>query len=137
VLDTAAFTSTLSADSLLGGWRRAAPSARSRTSKGGDSSVERGGHPVRQRDLILESLSRAYFLERDGATEIRGEVTDDLDTALGSVRAAGAAASVATRGRPTYRGTPDYLGLRYDPMLSLRDLAEGVPFIVLAPRRRP
>jgi hypothetical protein len=96
-----------------------------------------GGLRSAQRDSILDSLSRAYFLERDGATEVRGEVTDDLDTALGSVRAAGAAASVATRGRPSYRGTPDYLGLRYDPMLSLRDVAEGVPFIVLAPRRRP
>ena len=96
-----------------------------------------GGTRSAQRDLILDSLSRAYFLERDGAAEIRGEVTNDLDTALGSVRAAGAAASVATRGRPTYRGTPDYLGLRYDPMLSLRDVAEGVPFIILAPRRRP
>jgi hypothetical protein len=96
-----------------------------------------GGLGSAQRDSILDSLSRAYFLERDGATEVRGEVTDDLDTALGSVRAAGAAASVATRGRATYRGTPDYLGLRYDPMLSLRDVAEGVPFIVLAPRRRP
>jgi hypothetical protein len=96
-----------------------------------------GGLQSAQRDSILDSLSRAYFLEHDGATEVRGEVTDDLDTALGSVKAAGAAASVATRGRPTYRGTPDYLGLRYDPMLSLRDVAEGVPFIVLAPRRRP
>jgi hypothetical protein len=69
--------------------------------------------------------------------EIRNEVIGDLDTALGSLRVAGAAASVGARGRPTYRGTPDYLGLRYDPMLSLRDVAEGVPFIVLAPRRKP
>jgi hypothetical protein len=96
-----------------------------------------GGVGSAQRDSILENLSRAYFLEHDGATEIRHEVTDDLDTALGSLRAAGAAATVGARGGPTYRGTPDYLGLRYDPMLSLRDVAEGVPFIVLAPRRRP
>lgn len=95
-----------------------------------------GGISSAQRDSILESLGRAYFLERDGATEIRREVTDDLDKALGSLRAAGAAASVGARGRPTYRGAPDYLGLRYDPMLSLRDVAEGVPFIVLAPRRK-
>lgn len=99
--------------------------------------VTSGGVDSAQRDAILKGLSRAYFLERDGATEIRGEVTEDLDTALGSLRAAGAAASVGARGRPTYRGTPDYLGLRYDPMLSLRDVAEGVPFIVLAPRRKP
>jgi hypothetical protein len=95
-----------------------------------------GGVESAQRDSILESLSSAYFLDRDGATEIRSEVTEDLDTALGSLRAAGAAASVGARGRPTYRGTPDYLGLRYEPMLSLRDVAEGVPFIVLAPRRK-
>ena len=68
--------------------------------------------------------------------EIRSEVRQDLDTAIGSLRAAGAAASVGARGRPTYRGTADYLGLRYDPMLSLRDVAEGVPFIVLGPRKR-
>jgi hypothetical protein len=95
-----------------------------------------GGIDAAQRDRILESLSAAYFLERDGATEIRSEVNADLETALGSLRAAGAAASVGARGRTTYRGTPDYLGLRYDPMLSLRDVAEGVPFIVLAPRRK-
>jgi hypothetical protein len=96
-----------------------------------------GGIASAQRDFILQDLSRAYFLERDGATEIKREVADDLDTALGSVRAAGAAASAGVRGRPTYRGTADYLGLRYEPMLSLRDIAEGVPFIVLPPRRRP
>lgn len=95
-----------------------------------------GGVVSSQRDSMLESLSRAYFLEREGATEIREEVGSDLDTALGSIRAAGAAATVGARGRSTYRGTPDYLGLRYDPMLSLRDVAEGVPFVVLAPRRR-
>jgi hypothetical protein len=98
--------------------------------------VAAGGLEAVQRDSILDSLNRAYFLNRDGATEVRSEVIEDLETALGSLRAAGAAASVASRGRPTYRGTPDYLGLRYDPMLSLRDVAEGVPFIVLAPRRR-
>jgi hypothetical protein len=96
-----------------------------------------GGVGSVQRDSLLESLGRAYFLDRDGAAEVCSEVTSDLDTALGSLRAAGAAAGVAARGGPTYRGTPDYLGLRYDPMLSLRDVAEGVPFIVLAPRRRP
>lgn len=90
-----------------------------------------------QRDELREALGRAYFLERDGATEIREEVTEDLDRALGSLRVAGAAASVGVRGRNTYRGTPDYLGLRYEPMLSLRDVAAGVPFIVLGPRRRP
>jgi hypothetical protein len=96
-----------------------------------------GGVESAQRESILGNLDRAYFLQRDGATEISDEVTEDLDRALGSLKAAGAAASVAVRGGPTYRGTPDYLGLRYDPMLSLRDVAEGVPFIVLAPRRRP
>lgn len=96
-----------------------------------------GGIQSAQRDSVLDSLGRAYFLGRDGAMEIRNEVIGDLDTALGSLRVAGAAASVGARGRPTYRGTPDYLGLRYDPMLSLRDVAEGVPFIVLAPRRKP
>jgi hypothetical protein len=95
-----------------------------------------GGIGSAQPEAILSNLERAYFLDRDGATEIRGEVRQDLDTAIGSLRAAGAAASVGTRGRPTYRGTADYLGLRYDPMLSLRDVAEGVPFIVLGPRKR-
>jgi hypothetical protein len=98
--------------------------------------MDAGGIESAQRDSILDGLGRAYFLDRDGATEIRDEVTADVDRALGSLRAAGAAASVGARGRPTYRGSPDYLGLRYDPMLSLRDVAEGVPFIVLAPRRR-
>jgi len=99
-------------------------------------ALNAGGIESAQRDSMLDTLGRAYFLERDGATEIRREVTEDLDTALGSLRVAGAAASVGARGRPTYRGTPDYLGLRFDPMLSLRDVAEGVPFIVLAPRRK-
>ncbi len=98
--------------------------------------TDAGGLEAAQREPILESLSSAYFLEHEGATEIRDEVVEDLDTALGSLRAAGAAASVGARGRPTYRGTPDYLGLRYTPMLSLRDVAEGVPFIVLGSRRK-
>ena len=99
--------------------------------------VNAGGIPSAQRDAIFETLSAAYLLDRDGAGEVREEIAADLDTALGTLRAAGAAASAGVRGRPTYRGTPDYLGLRYDPMLSLRDVAEGVPFIVLAPRRKP
>lgn len=98
--------------------------------------VDAGGIESAQRNGLLGALSRSYFLERDGATEIREEVTNDLDTALGSLRVAGAASGVGARGRPTYRGTPDYLGLRYEPMLSLRDVAAGVPFIVLGPRRR-
>lgn len=97
---------------------------------------ESGGMATVQRDALLAALGRAYFLDREGAGEIRAEVTEDLDHALGSLRVAGAAASVGGRGRPTYRGTPDYLGLRYEPMLSLRDVAAGIPFIVLGPRRR-
>jgi hypothetical protein len=99
--------------------------------------VQAGGIESAQRDSILEILDQAYFLNREGATEIRDEVTSDLDKALASIRVAGAAATVGTRrGRSTYQGVPDYLGLRYDPMLSLRDVAEGVPFIILAPKRR-
>lgn len=99
-------------------------------------AVNAGGVESAQRDSVLSSLERAYNLEHDGATEISREITRDLDTALGSLKVAGAAATVGTKGRPTYRGTPDYLGLRYDPMLSLRDIANGIPFIVLAPRRK-
>jgi hypothetical protein len=96
-----------------------------------------GGVASAQPGAILESLSAAYFLQRDGATEVQAEIVEDLKTALGTLRAAGAAAAVNARGGPNYRATPDYLGLRYEPMLSLRDVAEGVPFIILSPRRRP
>lgn len=100
-------------------------------------AVKAGGIESAQRDAFLSILGRAYNLEHDGATEISREIIRDLDTALGSLKVAGAAATVGTKGRPTYRGAPDYLGLRYDPMLSLRDIANGIPFIVLAPRRKP
>ncbi len=99
-------------------------------------SPAEGGIESAQRDSVLEILERAYFLERDGATEIKNEVVADLDRALSSLRVAGAAATVGARGRLSYQGAPDYLGLRYDPMLSLRDVAEGVPFVILPPKRR-
>lgn len=97
--------------------------------------VAAGGIEAAQRDALLEGLRRAYGLDKDGATEIAEEISGDLNTALANLRMAGAGATLAARSRPSYQGTPDYLGLRYEPMLSLRDVAEGIPFIVLSPRR--
>jgi hypothetical protein len=34
-----------------------------------------------------------------------------------------------------YRATAENLGLEYSPMTSLRDVAEGIPFITLPDRR--
>lgn len=97
--------------------------------------VAGGGIDAAQPDALLEGLRRAYGLDKDGASEIAEEIAADLNTALANLRMAGAGATLAARSRPNYQGTPDYLGLRYEPMLSLRDVAEGIPFIVLSPRR--
>ena len=62
--------------------------------------------------------------------------TTECARAVESLRAAGAAASAAAGGNRGYRPTADYLGLEHPPMTSLRDVAEGIPFIVLSDRSR-
>jgi hypothetical protein len=96
-----------------------------------------GGVAGVQRDAIVAALREAYLADRDEAAELRAEIDDDVDTALSYIRSAGAAAGAASRGRPQYRGTGDHLGLAYEPMTSLRDVAEGIPFFTVADRRRP
>ncbi len=98
--------------------------------------IESGGLKTAQEPEILRVLEDAYVVQREGALELRREITEDIHTALASLRVAGAGAASITRGRPTYRGTPDYLGLRYEPMVSLRDVAEGLPFIPLTEKRK-
>lgn len=95
-----------------------------------------GGLDDVQLEELLAALQRSYLAEWDGASELREELTARVETAMSSIRAAGAAAGAATGRRPNYRGTPDYLGLEYEPMTSLRDVAEGLPFFVLPERRR-
>jgi len=88
-------------------------------------------------EALLDALGEAYMTDREEAAELRRELADRVLTAISSLRSAGAAASASIGGRPHYRGTGDYLGLEYTPMTSLRDIAEGIPFYVLADRRRP
>lgn len=95
-----------------------------------------GGLDAVQLEALLTALQESYLAEWDGASELRDELIARVETAVSSIRAAGAAAGAAAGSRPNYRGTPDYLGLEYEPMASLRDVAEGLPFFVLAERRR-
>jgi hypothetical protein len=99
--------------------------------------AEAGGLPEVQREALLEALELAYLASWDGASELKKELADRVDTAVSSIRAAGAAAGAAVGKRPTYRATGDYLGLEYEPMASLRDVAEGIPFYVHPEKRRP
>ena len=98
--------------------------------------TDMGGLAEVQADALLEALEESYLLDADGAAELKEEVAHRLRIALASIRAAGAAAGAAAGRRPTYRGTGDYLGLEYEPMASLRDVAEGLPFYVSQERRR-
>lgn len=98
--------------------------------------VASGGLADVQREALLSALELAYLTAWDGAGEFKQELADRVDTAVSSIRAAGAAAGAAVGKRPTYRGTGDYLGLEYEPMVSLRDVAEGIPFYVLQDKRR-
>jgi hypothetical protein len=95
-----------------------------------------GGLSAAQKAELLASLEKAYLTDWDGARELLAELDGRLDTALSSIRAAGAGAGAARGAGPRYRGTGDYLGLEYDPMSSLRDVAEGLPFYILQDRRR-
>jgi hypothetical protein len=96
-----------------------------------------GGLAEVQGESLLAALERSYLTDSDGAGELRDELIERVDAAVQSIRAAGAAAGAASGRRPIYRATGDYLGLEYEPMTSLRDVAEGLPFHVLQERRRP
>jgi hypothetical protein len=100
-------------------------------------ALDAGGLESVRVETLLAALGEAYLTDRDEAEELRPELDDRVRVAVDSIRAAGAAASAALGGRPQYRGTGDYLGLEYTPMISLRDIAEGIPFYVLAERKRP
>lgn len=95
-----------------------------------------GGLPEAQRKALLESVELAYLAAWDGASELKQELAARIDTAVSSIRAAGAAAGAAVGKKPLYRATGDYLGLEYEPMTSLRDVAEGIPFYVIQERQR-
>ena len=95
-----------------------------------------GGLPEAQRKALLESVELAYLAARDDASELRQELGARIDTAVSSIRAAGAAAGAAVGKKLIYRATGDYLGLEYEPMTSLRDVAEGIPFYVLQEKHR-
>jgi hypothetical protein len=96
-----------------------------------------GGLPGAQPEALLDALGLAYELDRDEAVELRPEIADALHAAISNIRAAGAASGAAVGTRIRYRGTGDHLGLGHDPMTSLRDVAQGLPFYVLQDRRRP
>ena len=100
-------------------------------------SPDAGGLESVRPEALLEALGEAYLTDRDEAEELRPELDDRVHVAVDSIRAAGAAASAALGGRSRYRGTGDYLGLEYTPMISLRDIAEGIPFYVLQEKKRP
>lgn len=97
---------------------------------------DNGGLAEAQTEPILSALAEAYMLSREEAAELRDELEQHVRAAISSIRAAGAAAGAAVGARTQYRATGDYLGLEYDAMTSLRDVAEGLPFYVLAERRR-
>jgi hypothetical protein len=99
--------------------------------------VDSGGLESVHAVALLEAMGEAYHTDREEAEELRRELDERVPSAVSSIRAAGAAASAALGGRPRYRGTADYLGLEYAPMVSLRDIAEGIPFYVLPEKRRP
>ena len=96
-----------------------------------------GGLDAVQFEALLDALQRSYLADWDGASELRDELVSRVETAVSSVRAAGAAAGAVSGRGPTYRATGDYLSLEYEPMTSLRDVAKGMPFYVLQERRRP
>lgn len=96
----------------------------------------RGGLSEAQLQSLLDALHLAYLTDRDEAAELAADLDDRVRKAIASITAAGAAASAAAGGSRGYQPTLDYLGLEYEPMTSLRDVAEGIPFITL-PDRRP
>ena len=95
-----------------------------------------GGIGAAQPEALSQAMREAYLADRDEAAELRRDIEERVMTATSSIRAAGAAASAAVGSRATYRGTGDYLGLEYQPMTSLRDISEGLPFFIVSDRRR-
>lgn len=93
-----------------------------------------GGLPEVQTAALLDALHQAYLTDRPEAEELVADLDDRIRKAVDTVQAAGAAAS-AVGGARTYRATAENLGLEYPPMTSLRDVAEGIPFITLPDRR--
>jgi len=98
---------------------------------------EQGGIEAAQAEGLLAAMNDVYRTDWEMAAELRDEISASVEKAVSSIRAAGAAAGAFAGGRPQYRGTGDHLGLDYEPMTSLRDIAEGIPFFVLPERRRP
>ena len=92
--------------------------------------------PRAQEAALLDALRHAYLADRPEALELAADLGRARPPGRESLRAAGAAASAAAGGNRGYRPTADYLGLEYPPMTSLRDVAEGIPFIVLPDRSR-
>lgn len=97
---------------------------------------ERGGLPAAQPERLVEAISAIYQADRDEAAELREEIARSVRAAASTVRSAGAGATAASGTWGGYRPTGDYLGLEYDPMNSLRDVAEGLPFITVEERKR-
>jgi hypothetical protein len=95
-----------------------------------------GGIPEAQLPALLAALHHAYLADRDEALELVADLDERLRTAVESLRAAGAASAAAGGGGRLYRATAENLGLEYAPMNSLRDVAEGIPFITLSDRSR-
>jgi Helicase conserved C-terminal domain len=93
-----------------------------------------GGLPEVQIQALLDALHEAYMTDRKEAMELVADLDGRLRRAVATLQAAGAGASAAG-GAPVYRPTAEYLGLEYLPMTSLRDVAEGIPFITLSDRR--
>ncbi|MEV0135420.1 helicase-related protein [Dactylosporangium sp. NPDC050688] len=95
-----------------------------------------GGIPETQLPALLDALHHAYLADREEALELAADLDERLRTAVESLRAAGAASAAASGGGRLYRATAENLGLEHAPMTSLRDVAEGIPFITLSDRSR-
>ncbi|MFG1947744.1 helicase C-terminal domain-containing protein [Nonomuraea sp. NPDC048826] len=93
-----------------------------------------GGLPAVQLQALLDSLYQAYLGDRDEAHELINDLDERVRRAVDTLRAAGAAAG-AVGGSRAYRATADNLGMEHQSMTSLRDVAEGIPFITLPDRR--
>ncbi|MBO3752991.1 hypothetical protein J5X84_43690 [Streptosporangiaceae bacterium NEAU-GS5] len=93
-----------------------------------------GGLPEAQPQALLDALHRAYLGDREEASELVADLEERVRHAVGTLRSAGAAAGAVGGGR-VYRATAEHLGLEHQPMNSLRDVAEGIPFITLSDRR--
>jgi hypothetical protein len=94
-----------------------------------------GGIPEAQLPGLIDALHHAYLADRPEALELLADLDERIRLAVDSLLAAGAA-SAAAGGARTYRATAENLGLEYQPMNSLRDVAEGIPFITLSDRSR-